>query len=242
MNKDDIRRLSMKLLATGLADDGQVYLPREGYRKITASLPVALQEQANLFVEGVMAIIPNDFSFWFFFDSKGVNLDVEFADGNTSASAFHGYFTSRKSMSQKLRALNWDELRAELIERGGIMDEMVSKAQDRPVNIHSSKAAAQRYAAELVEVFDTFKNASKTVPFAMAFVGRDGGVIDVQDYPSRDAVVYDMAEVMTVGCQILAVFENNIAWSFEDIETAKLEAVEQLGPISRAKAEGRFFV
>lgn len=242
MSTDDIRRLSLKLLQTNLAKEGSVYLPHDRYKKFTSTLPDDLRQQANQFVEDVQAVIPNDFTFWFFFEARGVNFEVEFADGNTSSGAFHGSFTSKKSLLKKLRAIDWDKRRGELMQQGGILEDLVSEAADRPVNIPSSKDAAVRYARELVEVFETFKNAPKTVPFAMAFTREGEGIIDVEDFPSRAAVVYEMAEVMTTGYEILAVFENNQPWSFDAIEAAKLEAVQQLGPVSRAKAVGRFMV
>jgi hypothetical protein len=63
----------------------------------------------------------------------------------------------------------------------------------------------------------------------------------IEDLPDRGRVVYEIAEYMTFGGEILAVIENGTWWSFEELEAAKLEAVEELGPISRAKAERRFF-
>ena len=56
----------------------------------------------------------------------------------------------------------------------------------------------------------------------------------------RDELVSSIADLMTTQCEILAVLERGVSWSFAEIEKAKLEAVELLGPISRAKAERRF--
>jgi hypothetical protein len=46
---------------------------------------------------------------------------------------------------------------------------------------------------------------------------------------------------MTTEYDIVGVVEGGKEWTFDAIESAKLEAVELLGPISRAKAERRFF-
>ena len=212
------------------------------YKKLTKDLLPVLREDVNELVEAIAAIIPNDYIFSLLFDPSGVALIVQFEDGCVSTDAGGYVFTSRKSMMRKIRGVDWEAKRLGLIHEGGILEQLTSEAEDRPVNIPSSREAAERYATELASIFDEFKNAKTHVPFAMAFTREGDGIIDVQDYSTRSNVIGDMSAKMTLGYDILAVFENGAAWSFDDIEAVKLEAVRLLGPISRAKAERRFML
>ena len=139
---------------------------------------------------------------------------------------------------RRLRRLPWDEIRSELISRGGIFDELVSDASDRPVNIPSSEAAAKRYANELIDEVGKIQRSSPLPAFSL-IIARDDLGINTETLSSRGEVVYTIADRMTTRNDILAVLEKGVPWSFQEIEEAKLEAVEELGPISRAKAEGR---
>jgi hypothetical protein len=238
MATENLKRLSLKLLATPLSEDGRVYVAGEDYQSATVSLPHSLRDEVNALVEEVRRIVPNDFSVSLSFATDGVHLSTELEDGNTGSFGPGSRFTSRKSMFQKLRATNWDAKRAELMQQGSIFEDMLNEAEDRPVNIPSSREAAQRYARQLGSIFSDLKTATTTVPFILV-IARENEV-EVNEHESRDAVVFEMADVMATSYDILAVIEDGVAWTFEAIEAVKLEAIEQLGPISRAKAERRF--
>jgi len=240
MATENLVRLSLKLLGTGLAEDGQFVVAKEDYQVTLLQLPEDSRAVVKDLVEEVAASVPNDFVFWFAFTSRGARFNIDFEDGNTGSTAFHGLFTSRKSLVKKLRGIAWDGMRAELIEQGGIFEELVSQAADRPANIHSSREAAARHAHELERILGELAAAPRTVSFVMVLARDDLG-IEVEDYPTRQAVVDEMGDVMATGYEILAVVEGRTPWTFDAIEAAKLEAVERLGPISRAKAERRFF-
>lgn len=241
MATENLARLALKLLGTGLAEDGQFIVAREDYQVNTLQLSAELRAAVKELVEEVAAIVPNDFAFWFSFTARGARLSIDFEDGNTGSTAFDGLFTSRKSLLKKLRDVDWDEARTDLIESGGIFEKLVSEAADRPARIHSSRDAAARHEAELKKILGELVDAPRAVPFVMVIARGDFG-IEVVDYPTRQAVEDGMGDVMATSCEILAVVEGRTPWTFEAIEAAKLEAVERLGPISRAKAERRFFV
>jgi len=185
--------------------------------------------------------IPSDFSFILSFNFNGVNLSVEFEDGNTGAFGPTFYFTSFKSLRRHLRRQKWDELRLAGIEDGGIFDAWVSEAEDRPVDIPSSEAAAKQNAGELAEALTAIRAAQPLPLFAIVIARRDLGLA-TEHLRDREETVHIIADRMTTGNDILAVLERGVCWSFAEIEAAKLEAVEQLGPISRAQAERRFLV
>ena len=141
-------------------------------------------------------------------------------------------------MMRKIRGIDWDSTRTELIQRGGAFEELVNEAQDRPVNIPSSEEAAKRYGEALIGAIGKNRRLPPRSPYTL-IIARDDLGIQSEQFGSRDEVVYAIADFMTTQNDILAVLEQCVPWPFQDIETAKPEAVEQLGPISRAKAERR---
>lgn len=241
MDADQIARLSRKLLRSPLVEDGEVFIHSTSYKDELARLEGALAEKTRVLVDEIRALVPTDFSFGLVFTLRGVDVNIDFEDGNTGSMAESFSFTSRKSLRRTLQRLKWDELRKEGIEGGDIFDELLSMADDRPPAIPSSQEAANAHTADLSEAFKEIRNQSPLRAFALV-VTRDCDGTTIEYFESRDETVFAIADRMTVGCDILAVLERGVAWSFPEIETAKLEAVEQLGPISRAKAERRFLV
>jgi hypothetical protein len=239
MPLEEMQRLSRKLLASSLREDGQVNLYINDYAEHISVLPDRVRGEVEELMTQIRSIIPTDFSFNVSFELEGARLWTVFQDGNTEADAFEGFFKTRKSIFRRLRDIPWDELRADLINRGGIFEELVRDADDRPVNIPSSQKAAGIYITELSSEVSKIQHSRPRPPFAL-IIARDDLGVSSELLPSREAVVFTIADRMTTLNDILAVLENGVPWSFQEIESAKLEAVEQLGPISRAKAEGRF--
>ncbi|WP_414664112.1 hypothetical protein [Horticoccus sp. 23ND18S-11] len=238
MATENLKRLSLKLLATPLAEDGRVYLAGEDYQATTVLLPHDLRDEVNALVEEVLRIVPNDFSVSLSFATDGVHLSTEFEDGNTGSFGPGSRFTSRKSMFQKLRATNWDAKRADLMEQGSIFEDMLNEAEDRPPNIPLSRDAAQRYAPDLDAIVGEITGRGDPAPFVLVIVRDDK--IEVTEPKTRFALIGDLGDVLATSYEVLAIVENGVKWSFEAIEAVKLEAIEGLGPISRAKAERRF--
>jgi hypothetical protein len=241
MTADSIARLSRKLLMSCLAEDRSAFLHSSNYREDIALLEQPLRDSTLALLEEIRVQVPTDFSFGLAFDFNGARLSLEFEDGNTVASGPSAYFTSYKSLRRHLTKQRWDELRKCGIEEGGIFDELLSKAEDRPVNIPSSEQAAKRYANELIDAIAEVRSTQPLPSFALILARDDLGV-DIEDIQTREETVYLIADRMTTQNDILAVLERGIPWSFEEIEHAKREAVEQLSPISRAQAEGRFML
>jgi hypothetical protein len=237
MDPDQIARLSRKLLRSPLTEDGSVFIHSSDFRKEIARLDGALAESARLFIEEVRSLIPTDFSFSLVFTFNGVRVDIDFEDGNTGSTAGSVSFTSRKSLRKSLQRVDWNELRTEGIEGGGIFDELVAKADDRPPAIPSSAEAAKRNAGALARAFEKIRSDKPLPTFALLVSRKER--VEIEYRETRELIVGLIGDCMATGYDILAILERGVAWPFPEIECAKLEAVEQLGPISRAQAERR---
>lgn len=241
MEADNITRLSRRLITSPLAEDRSVFLHSHDYREDIAKLPSPLRETTLELLEEIRAQIPTDFVFSFSFDFHGVRLSLEFEDGNTSSTGPSAFFTSFKSLRRYVKKLQWDSIRESAINEGAVFEQMLSEAEDRPVNIPSSEGAAKKYAEPLSSALAEVRATIPLPEFAL-ILARDDLGLGVEVFKTRSEVVFIIADRMTTQNDILAVVERGVTWSFPEIEQAKLEAIEQLGPISRAKAEGRFAV
>ncbi len=239
MATDNLARLSRRLLASPLKEGGEVFLFDKDYIKQTATLEPAVRDQINGLIADIRSFIPTDFAFSLSCEFAGIRLSIDFEDGDTGSTAGGGFFVSRRSMMRKLRSIDWDELRGELIVRSEIFDQLLSEADDRPPNIPSSKEAALRNYDALTAEIEAVRAQTPVPPFAVIVTGDVDGM-GAETAMDRDELVSSIADLMTTQCEILAVLERGVSWSFAEIEKAKLEAVELLGPISRAKAERRF--
>lgn len=241
MSPNDISRISRKLLSTSLAERGKVSLSSINYMEELNGVDEPLKGSVASFIAEIRDAIPSDFKFDLLFDRDGVEIRLEFDDGNTGVFGVGPWYaTSRKSLRLRLAEAPWDEIRAECIQQEEKFDELLSAADDRPPNIPSSEEAASKYADELSQEFVHVREAQPLPLFAL-FIGREDYGIEVQTFDDRDDLIGVMADRMTTHNDILAVLESGVAWPFDEIEKAKQEAVEGLGPISRAKAERRFF-
>lgn len=243
MAQDNILTLAHTLLR--FADTGETvfFLPlKEKTAKDTIQrLPELLKNRVHGLLDDLRTLIPSDFRACCVFHQQGMNLLIEYDDGNMhSSDGDSPRFVSRKSMRNRLRSMPWDEMRKEHFKKCDIFDALTSESEDRPSNIPSSSKAAKLYASQLDEAFKTLSTAKRPIPFVMVHAREGDGVVDVVDYPSRSVLVHTMADLMTTQHEILAVVENGERWSFDAIEEAKREAVSYLGPISRAKAERRY--
>lgn len=243
MTADSIARLSQKLLASPLADKGSVWLSSETFAEQSLSVAPKTANQLASFFRELRELVPTDFSFVMIFTFQGVELSFEFDDSTTSSNVpdVH-FFTSHKSLRKRLRHLPWDEYRQAAIEGAGVLDELLNAAEDRPVAIPSSEAAATACRGELEGEIARVRAGAPLPKFALII--RQNGTIETSEQPSRDSVILEISNCLSTDCEILAVLERGVRWPFDELEEAKQESINGLRPetISRAKAEGRFLV
>ena len=241
MTSCDLVRLGCALSGSSAAKSGHVTISTVDVEDGLEVIPSNQREKVRELVGEIRTLVPTDFAPCLDLGCDGLNLRIDFEDGNTGCSAFQRHFVSSKGMRKTLKRIEWDDIRTRCIEMSGAFEEMLSKADDRPPKIPSSQAAAEQFREEL-EIRIAEVRAKKPLPAFALIVGRDDcGVAIEETLASRDEVISLIADRMTTECDILAVLERGVAWTFPEIEEAKLAALEELGPISRAKAERRFF-
>lgn len=207
---------------------------------LESSLAPEIKAQVVDLIAAVRQAIPDDITFELTFYDDFIGIKPTYDDGNVfSNMADEMYFKNRKHLLGNLKRTDWDEFRGSMIGQMGVFEALVNEAEDRPVNIPSSKDAAQHYAIPLATALAEVRSRSPRPQF-FAIYARDDGPLEVSVHENEADIIGTMADYMTTECDVLAVCANGVDLSFDEIEEWKLEAVEGLGPISRAKAERRF--
>lgn len=207
---------------------------------LESSLSPDLKAQVVDLLAAVRKAIPDDITFELTFYDDFIGIKPTYEDGNAfSNMAEEEYFKNKKYLLGNLKRTDWDEFRGLMIDQMGIFEELVSAAADRPVNIPSSKDAAAHYSMPLAAALAEVRSRSPRPQF-FAIYARDDEPLSVSVHENEADIIGTMADYMTTQCDVLAVCANGVDLSFDEIEEWKLEAVEGLGPISRAKAERRF--
>jgi hypothetical protein len=240
MATDDLTNFARRLQPVCDEEDGDVFVSESTLDADLARASESLRGSVGELFREIRAGIPTDFSFNVSFTTDGIELGVDFEDGNTGGNVFRARFTSRKSMRRKLRRVPWDECRKHAMEQGSIFEDMLREADDRPPAIPVSEEVAREHKIELERAKQAVRGDAPIPQFCVIAWREDCGV-EVEKQGDRQTLIGLIADMMTTGYDILAVLERGVDWTFEEIEEAKLEAVEGLGPISRAKAERRFF-
>lgn len=239
MKNDSLTNLGKRLSKLPTAENGEITVFSDDWEKHCNHADGTSRAQLKELEAQFGELIPNDFNYTLHFDRNGVELDLEFEDGNAAGSIGGASFTSKKSMFRFLRKTDWDEGRLRVIKQGDAFEEMTAMAETVAPNIPSSEKASQFFENQLSSIRDTAVEVSIENGFCLLTASiHEGG--DIKQLDSLKDVYWWIAEKMTLQSHILAVYENGNPWSFEKLEKVKRESIKDFGPISKAKAERRF--
>jgi hypothetical protein len=203
------------------------------------TLPEPLKTEALELRAKIRALVPDDVIFTLSFNEHSIGIGFEYDDGTTGS--FGGekeYYRLAKLLSD-LKRTDWDKFRSEALQEMDIFDVLLADAEDRPVNIASSRQAAVRHKEGLAKSLAHIVSLRPIPPYALVLVQHDQP-IEIETHKSHDEVMFSLENCLATCTDILAIVKDGKNLDFEEIEALKREAIEGLGPISRATAEGRF--
>ena len=182
-------------------------------------------------------LIPNDVDYCLAFSRSGSSFSFQYEDGNTGG-FFPAPFPVDDSLLGNLCRIDWDGFRADALKAGGVFSELESDALDRPVNIPSTADAQREHEKELEEFVKD--EGCVEAPFAiLAFRDSFGPEFERTVCRTRGDLIRNLADLCTCGYDIISILCEGGAFEVDQIESLKREAIDGLGPISKALAEGR---
>lgn len=220
-------------------EDGCFSISRATRADDLAQIQGATKEELELLIAAIEMKVPDDVSWTLIFDKKGTRFALDYEDGNTGTTNGGSYYWKMSRLFSDLDRVDWDDLRGDALQAMDIFDVKLKDAAEHAVDIPSSLEASKKWAGPLGIALAELRSR-QNVPEYAVIVARDDCGIATEECKDREDVLGMIGDRMTTGCDILAVMENCVELGFDAIELRKREAVEGLGPISRAKAERRF--
>lgn len=195
--------------------------------------------EAEKFYDRLCREIPNDVNFFVGLGENGIGGQLIYEDGSRDE-ASHGFpFPFDERFFDNLAQIDWDSFRGKSIGMTNVFDHMLDESEGLLANIPSTHDAQRDHLGEYQEFLKKAKDENWQFAF-LAF--RDSHGVDELDsgcFDERDRLVYEVADLMTCSYKIVGLIVDGAPLTASEAEVLKAEAVEGLGPISRALAENR---
>ena len=244
MNHNDInlktlsRKVVKKTLKAGI-DLDSIWLERETNWESVEFLDGSVLGQLQDIHRVLAEVVPNDFDFTLSFSENGCMLMLSYHDGPTR-SCGHGVgstYKSLDSLATEMKSQDWDEQRVDSIQGSQIWDIFLAEADKNEPSVRTV-SEVQNDHLELVGELKAKEEKNGGTWAVYAFGGMFAELVH-EACPDYKNVIGAIGDLMVTGHEVLAVFREGMLLSHEEIEKLKKTTLENLGPISRAKAEGR---
>jgi len=207
---------------------------------VPGMLPRTMEELVKLH-DGLGRAVPNDFDFCLEFSDDGrLFANLEFDDGNA------GFWMPfpvplDRNLFASLRELNWDEIRGSSMQATQFQDDLADDAAAYPSRLEPCEVVQARHRSKLA-AFTAEVEATKP-PIAVLACDEEFGAEGYENTRPRSVkgLLGELGDLMTCGRVIIAIAENGKLITPAQVDELKQDALRGLGPISRAKAEGRFW-
>ena len=196
-----------------------------------------LTQKLTIVQNALCELVPIDFDCWITFNRSSFTLTLDYSDGLNNAFGFNTHFKKWESFESELRNIDWDEVRVEAIQANQIAEKMVAAASKRPITLRKV-AEVQEEQLELLSMIKKLEAEAKGNWVAYGYRKIDGDLVRAEGI-DLDALITEIRDMMPTGYEIVCVCRDGVILSHNEIESIKLKAIETLGPISKAKAEGR---
>ena len=208
--------------------------PSEGLRSGTRALIDEFRNRLGF-------AIPDDFDFMLRLGEGRVSGFLIYQDGPMAECVLE-YNFAKPNVVEALRKLPWDEYREQALDGTNLHDEVLKVADRLPILIPSVAEIRSAHAATVAEFEGESKQVTEHYSF-LAFCEETGGTGYVQGVSDdRKDFVVTIGDYLTHDFHLLAIVENQKAASPDKVESIRQEALADLPPISKSKAEGRFQV
>jgi len=200
---------------------------------------------------GLCGAIPDDFDFAFYLGEDGFGAHLTYDDGPMAGAGVPFPVGLDDRMMANLKHLGWDDLRGEMLPMTNMHDDIADAAYDMPKNIPCTQTAQSVHLDRLRQFADKTKENAPAFAVLACKEYEEDDESDEEDedfeiefcesfFRDKSTLLGEMGDLMTFRFTIIAVVSDGVLLALPDIEAIKQEALKGLGPISRAKAEGRF--
>lgn len=185
--------------------------------------------------------IPDDFDFFLKFEDGDVIDTLEYADGPHAGYGSGFPVALDRNLIKGLREYNWDDFRVEVFAGTQFQDNLADAAGDFPSKLEDT-AEIQKMHSEGIAAF--CKQMETVKPrFALLTAHEDEEEsleYEVTGFDDQEQLLGELGDLLTFGHTLVAIWRDGASLPPAAVDELRQDALEGLGPISRAKAEGRF--
>lgn len=208
--------------------------PSRGLRQRTADELITLHDR-------LCRAIPDDFDFSLDFEDAEVLSILEYVDGPHAGFGSGFPVALDRNLINRLREYNWDDLRAEVIAGTQLHENLADAAGNFPSMLEDTAEIQKMHAGGIAAFCRQMEVVKPHFALLTAHEDEEESLeYEVTGFDDQEQLLGELGNLLTVGHTLVAILRNGKILSPEETEGLRQEALEGLGPISRAKAEGRF--
>lgn len=238
-----LKHLAQRIAAEIVPDeDGNTYLElnREWTIEASKGLRDETGEELNTLHDRLCRAIPNDFDFSFIFENGGVQATLLLDDGPLARLGMSFPVPLDQHLIDSLREFDWDQLRSKAIPDIQLFDNITDLAAEYPVTLQKTAVIQSRHGSCL----EYFRKDTAISNHAYTVLSTDEEAdqfeYKVTNFNDRFDLIGQLCDLLACNYAIVAIRASGVLMTPDEVDLIRQEALESLGPISRAKAEGRF--
>lgn len=185
--------------------------------------------------------MPDDFEFFLDFEDGEVVATLECRDGPHAGFGMGFPVSLDRHFLNNLRDFDWDQLRSRVIPGTQFHENLTDLAADFPVELEATEEIQARHGFG-IERFCKDMAIRKPL-FAVLSTDEEADELEyeVTGFEDRFQLIGEMGDMLACNQAIVAIWAAGSLLAPAAVDALRHEALEGLGPISRAKAEGRFW-
>jgi hypothetical protein len=235
------RRISEEILPDE-AGDRYLLLEREWTFDESRGLGQRTAEELVTLHDRLCRYIPNDFEFSIEFEDGEVHFPtLEYLNGHETLCGMGFPVPLDRHLINSLRQFNWDDLRAKICPVTEHHDDLTDRAAKFPVTLESTAVIQSRHSNEIQRFYKEM--AIKPPAHAVLWADEEADELEykVMSLDNRFDLICEMGDMLACNMAIIAIWSNGAFLAPDAVDELRQEVLEGLKPISRAKAEGRFW-
>ena len=182
--------------------------------------------------------IPDDLDFSMLFLDGRADLALEFVDGPNAGSGMMCPFPLDRNLLDSLRNFDWNEYRVRAINGSQFHDNVIDAAEHLPSRLESTATNHRVYGVGIEKCLQ--HAAKQKLDLVVLSADTEECTFRSTKIEHAEDLLRHLGDEMINGRVIIAVVSHGELLDPEATDRLKQDALDRLGPISRAKAEGRF--
>ena len=237
MNMNTLIKKVTRETQSGRFDEAFVSFSRSGNSEAFEALRRSTKIELEKVRDQLSRLVPNDFDYSVFVESGRINFTLEFMDGLETCANSGLNINLMGDYVKQLLDTDWDYHRVSSLKMTEIVDDLSQVSENLDGALPPTSEIQLKHAKE-IESF--ILKVEKLQPkFAMLVYCDSLSEYEEVFHEERSRLLGDITDFLTFRDLIICIVDKSKILSVEDTDEIKLEVLNGLSPISKAKALGQ---